>query len=157
MERLKLPSRPRTRSRSRSRSADAERRLRVFLRGFGIEGEAAMAELVRRLGRMAPIASGITAEQAAGRWFAAVLGLGETDSAKALAAGRLAWLAADAAQRWPLALFGDTPPVVIEAIRRAAPALPPLMLRDPMPPAPLEAPRLAAIVPTVARLRTRTA
>lgn len=157
MERLKLPSRPRTRSRSRSKSADAERRLRVFLRGFGIESDAAMTDLVRRLGRMAPASGGTTIDEAAGRWFAALLGRPETDAAKALAAGRVAWLAADAATRWPLALFGEVPPVLIEAIRRAAPALPPAILGDAMPAAPLEPPRLSALVPATARLRTRAA
>jgi len=153
MDRLKNPSR----GRPRSRSADAERRLRTFLRGFGIENETALRELVRRLARMAPAGGTAAIEESAGRWFAAVLGQPQRDLAKALAAGRVAWLTADAGRRWPLALFGETPPVLTEAIRRAAPALPPAMLRDAMPAAPLTPPRLRDLVPAPARLRTRTA
>ena len=151
MERLKSPSR------LRSRSADAERRLRTFLRGFGVENDAALRELVRRLARMAPAGGVVAIEDAAGRWFAAVLGAPETNLRKALAAGRLAWLSADAGRRWPLALFGEMPPVLAETIQRAAPVLPPALLGDAMPPAPLMPPRLRDVVSMPVRPRTRIA
>jgi hypothetical protein len=159
MDRLKSPSR----SRSRSFSADAERRVRGFLRGFGIADEHALRELTRRLARLAPAAiapgAGSAAlEAAAGRWFASLFGLAEIDAPKALAAGRLAWLATDAARRWPVALFADAPPaVLVEQLRGSAPTLPPPELGDPMRPADVAwvRPRVPALKP--ARLRARTA
>ena len=150
MDRLKSPSR----GRLRPRSADAERRMRTFLRAFGIENETAMRELVRRVARMAPDGSAAAIDEAAGRWFAGVLGQPEREFRKALAAGRVAWLAAAAGRRWPLALFGEAPPVLTETIRSAAPVLPPAMLGDPMPAAPLTPPRLRDLVPLPARPRT---
>lgn len=153
MDRLRSPSR----TRPRTRSADAERRLRGFLRGFGIDDDAALRELVRRLARLAPGGTSAALEEAAGRWFASVLGQPENDLRKALAAGRVAWLDAGAGRRWPLALFGEPPPVLIESIRRTLPMLPPAMLGDAMPAAPLLPPRLRNFVPMTARLRARTA
>jgi hypothetical protein len=150
MDRLKNPSR----SRPRSFSADAERRLRSFLRGFGVEDEAVMKELVRRLARMAPAASPAQIDAAASLWFADLLGRPESEAGLALAAGRVAWLAARAARRWPLALFADAPPAPLaEVLRRGLPALPPATLGDLMPAATLAPPRLrpAAAKPLRAR------
>lgn len=152
MERLKTPGR----GRARSFSAEAERRFRSFLRGFGIEDEAVLKEIVRRLSRMAPVASPAQIDTAAGLWFADLLGQPESEAARALAAGRVAWLTARAARRWPLALFAETPPPALaEILRRGLPALPPAILGDTMPPAELWPPRLS---PAVAKpLRARTA
>ncbi len=144
MDRLKSPSR----SRARTFSAEAERRFRSFLRGFGVEDEAVLKELVRRLGRMAPTATRAQIEAAAGLWFADLLGLPESEVARSLAAGRVAWLMTGAARRWPLALFAEAPPVALaEAVRRGMPTLPPQLLGDAMPPAelkPQRTPQLAA-------------
>jgi hypothetical protein len=82
----------------------------------------------------------------------------EIDAPKALAAGRLAWLASDAAKRWPVALFADAPPpALVEQLRRNVPALPPVDLADAMAPADVAwvRPRAPALKP--ARLRPRTA
>lgn len=152
MDRLKNPSR----GRSRSFSADAERRVRAFLRAFGVEDEAALKDLVRRIGRMAPAGLPTQIEAAAGLWFADLLGLPEAMADKALAAGRVGWLAAQAGKRWPMALFADAPPMALaEALRRGVPALPPMLLNDIMPPAELapQRPRGAVAKP----LRARTA
>jgi hypothetical protein len=150
MDRLKTPSR----SRPRSFSADAERRIRSFLRGFGVADEAVLKELVKRLRRMAPSASTAEIDAAAGLWFADFLGRPESEADKALAVGRVAWLTARAGKRWPLALFADAPPATLaEAIRRGLPALPPSILGDAMPAATLAPPRLrgAAAKPLRAR------
>ncbi len=139
MDRLKTPSR----SRARSYSAEAERRFRNYLRGFGIEDETTLKELVRRLGRMAPSAAPTAIDTAAGLWFAEVLGRPESEAARALAVGRVAWLTTGAARRWPLALFADMPPPALaELLRRSVPALPPAILGDAMHPAELQPPRL---------------
>jgi len=152
MDRLKTPSR----SRARSFSAEAERRFRSFLRGFGIEDETVLKELVRRIGRTAPAASPAQIDAAVGLWFADLLGQPESEAARALAAGRVAWLTTGAARRWPLALFADAPPPVLaEVLRRALPALPPAILGDAMPPAELEPRRLPSFA--AKPLRTRTA
>ena len=151
MERLKSPSR----SRARSFSAEAERRFRSFLRGFGVEDEAAMKELVRRLGRLAPAAAPTQIDAAAGLWFADLLGQPERDAARALAAGRVAWLTTRAAKRWPLALLADAPPVALaEALRRGLPALPPPILGDAMPEAVLAPQRPRAFPAKPLRART---
>ncbi|HEY7609811.1 MAG TPA: hypothetical protein VIF14_11320 [Alphaproteobacteria bacterium] len=153
MDRLKTPSR----SRSRSFSADAERRLRSFLRGFGVEDEAALRELVRRLGRMAPAASPAQIDAAAGLWFADLLGRPDSEAGLALAAGRVAWLTTRAGKRWPLALFADAPPAPLaEALRRGVPALPPTLLADSMTAATLAPPRLFR-PPAAKPLRVRPA
>jgi hypothetical protein len=152
MDRLKNPSR----SRPRSFSADAERRIRAFLRAFGVEDEASLKELTRRIGRMAPAGLPTQIDAAAGLWFADLLGLPEAMADKALAAGRVAWLTAHAGRRWPLALFADAPPMALaEAVRRGVPALPPALLDDSMQPAELapRRPRHAVAKP----LRARTA
>ncbi len=139
MERLKHPAR----GRPRSFSAEADRRMRLFLRAFGIEDEAQLKELARRLGRMAPTATIAEIDEAAGLWFAEFLGWPESDAAKALAAGRVAWLTTRAARRWPLALFADVPPPALaETLRRALPSLPPATLGDAMLPADLAPLRL---------------
>ena len=151
MDRLKSPSR----SRARSYSAEAERRFRSFLRGFGVEHEVAMKELVRRLSRMAPVAAPAQIEAAAGLWFADLLGQPESEAGRALAAGRVAWLTIRAARRWPTALFGDTPPAALtELLRRALPALPPPILGDAMPEAALAPQRLRAFPAKPLRART---
>lgn len=152
MDRLKIPSR----SRARSFSAEAERRFRNFLRGFGIEDESSLKELVRRLSRLAPSATPAQIDAAAGLWFADVLGWPDSESARALAAGRVAWLIIKAARRWPLALFADAPPLVVsEALRRGLPTLPPPLLGDAMHPAALKPRRLPAF--SAKPLRARTA
>jgi hypothetical protein len=151
MERLKSPSR----SRARSFSAEAERRYRSFLRGFGVKDEAAMKELVRRLGRLAPAAAPTQIDAAAGLWFADLLGQPESDAARALAAGRVAWLTTRAARRWPLALFAEAPPVaLVEVLRRGLPALPPPILGDAMPEAALSPQRLRPFPAKPLRART---
>jgi hypothetical protein len=151
MDRLKTPSR----GRARSFSAEAERRFRSFSRGFGIEDEAVLKELVRRLGRMAPAASPAQIDAAAGLWFADLLGQPEREAARALAAGRVAWLVTRASRRWPLALFAEAPPVALaEVLRRALPALPPAILGDAMPPAQLKPQRLPSTVAKPLRART---
>lgn len=152
MDRLRNPSR----GRPRSVSADAERRLRGFLRGFGIDDEHPLRELTRRLGRMAPTASAKAIDAAAGHWFAGLLGLPESGAEMALAVGRIAWLASHAGKRWPLALFADAPPAALaETLRRSLPALPPTNLADTMAAADLAwaRPRHAVAKP----LRARTA
>jgi hypothetical protein len=152
MDRLKNPSR----GRPRSFSAEADRRLRSFLRGFGAEDAAVLKELARRLGRMAPGAHQPEIDAAAGLWFADLFGWPENAGAKALAAGRVAWLSIGAARRWPLALFADAPPVALaEALRRRLPPLPPAMLGDAMAPAELARTRVPA--EAVKPLRARTA
>ena len=152
MDRLKTT----TRARTRSLSVEAERRFRNYLRGFGVEDEAALKELVRRLGRMAPAATPAQIDAAAGLWFADLLGLPESEAPRALAAGRVAWLAAQAARRWPLMLFADGAPATLtEALRRGLPALPPPLLGDPMHAAELEPPRLPSFA--VKPLRPRAA
>ena len=152
MDRLKNPSR----GRPRSFSADAERRIRAFLRAFEIEDEPALKELARRLGRLAPAASAAQLDTAAGLWFADMLGLSESEAARALAAGRVAWLTTHAARRWPLALFADAPPIALaESLRRGLPALPPAILGDAMQAAELAPPRLRSM--TAKPLRARTA
>ena len=151
MDRLKTPSR----GRARSFSAEAERRFRSFLRGFGVEDEATLKELVRRLGRMAPAASPAQIDAAAGVWFADLLDRPESEAARALAAGRVAWLVTRAARRWPLALFAEAPPLTLsEVLRRGLPALPPAVLGDAMPPAELEPRRLPSAVAKPLRART---
>jgi hypothetical protein len=151
MDRLKNPSR----SRARSFSAEAERRFRSFLRGFGIENEAVLKELVRRLGRMAPAAAPAQIDAAAGLWFADLLGLPEREAPRALAAGRVAWLTTQAARRWPLALFADASPLVLsEALRRGTPMLPPPVLGDAMPAAELKPQRLPSIAARPLRAHT---
>jgi hypothetical protein len=151
MDRLKSPSR----SRLRSFSAEAERRFRSFLRGFGVEDEVALKELVRRLSRMAPAATPGQIDAAAGLWFADLLGLPENETARALAAGRVAWLTSRAARRWPLALFADAPPVALaEVVRRGLPALPPTILGDTMPEAALSPQRLRPLAAKPLRART---
>lgn len=152
MDRLKTPSR----SRARSFSAEAERRFRSFLRGFGVEDETVLKELVRRLSRLAPSAMPAQVDAAAGLWFADVLGWPESEAARALAAGRVAWLTTQAARRWPLALFADAPPVLLsEFLRRGLPKLPPPLLGDAMPAAELKPQRLPSFA--VKPLRARTA
>jgi hypothetical protein len=87
---------------------------------------------------MAPGGTAAQIDAAAGLWFADLLGMPEHEAARALAAGRVAWLTTQAARRWPLALFADAPPVLLaEALRRGLPALPPPLLGDAMPPAEL--------------------
>lgn len=152
MDRLKAPSR----ARMRSFSAEAERRFRSYLRGFGIEDEAVLRELVRRLGRMAPSGTAAAIDTAAGLWFAELVGRPENEAARTLAAGRVAWLTAGAARRWPLALFADAPPPALaEMLRRGMPALPPANLGDAMQPAELRPPRLTK--PVAKPLRARAA
>lgn len=152
MERLKNPSR----GRPRSFSADAERRMRAFLRAFGVNDDAALKELARRIGRMAPTGLPAQIDAAAGLWFADLLGWPEAMAGKALAAGRVAWLTAHAGRRWPLALFADAPPMALaEAVRRGVPALPPTILGDTMQPAELAPQRLR--LPVAKPLRARTA
>ena len=154
MDRLRSPSR----SRPRAFSADAERRVRAFLRGFGVEDEYALRELTRRLGRMAPGTSAEGLAGVAGRWFAQLLGRPEIEADKALAAGRVAWLAAEVGKRWPIALLADMPPLALsEQLRRNLPALPPSDLATAMPPADLAPARLRGLVLKPARLRARTA
>jgi len=154
MDRLRSPSR----SRPRAFSADAERRARTFLRGVGVEDEYALRELARRLTRLAPGGGADALAGAAGRWFANLLGRPEIEADKALAAGRVAWLSAEAGKRWPVALFADSPPLALaEQLRRNLPALPPADLAHAMPPAELAPPRLRGLVLKPARLRTRTA
>ena len=151
MERLKNPSR----GRPRSFSAEAERRFRSFLRGFGVEGDAALKELVRRLGRMAPAAGRAEIDAAAGLWFADLLGRPESEADRALAAGRVAWLTTRAAKRWPLALFAEAPPLALtEVLRRGLPTLPPAILGDAMPAAELEPQRLRPYAAKPLRART---
>ncbi len=151
MDRLKFPNR----SRTRPYSAEAERKFRSFFRGFGIEDDAAMKELIRRLGRLAPSGAAGDIDAAAGRWFADVLGRPESEAARALAAGRVAWLVAQAGRRWPLTLLSDTPPLAVtEALRRGLPALPPPLLGDPMPAAELERRRLPSFAARPLRART---
>ena len=152
MDRLKTPSR----GRARSFSAEAERRFRSFLRGFGVEDEAVLKDLVRRLGRMAPSTAPAEIAAAAGLWFAELLGRPESEAARALAAGRVAWLTTGAARRWPLALFADSPPPALaEMLRRGVPALPPTILGDAMYPAELKPIRLPK--PAAKPLRARVA
>jgi len=154
MDRLRSPSR----SRSRSLSAEAERRVRSFLRGLGVEDGHALKELARRLARSGAGAHRDSLEAAAGRWFAYVFGWPEASAAKALAAGRVAWLAADAGKRWPHALFTDTPPMALtEVLRRSLPALPPAILDTAMPAAELAHARVRQIFTRPARLRARPA
>jgi hypothetical protein len=154
MDRLRNSSR----GRPRALSADAERRVSAFLRGFGIDDEPASKELARRLGRLAPAGSASALDAAAGLWFADLLGLPESEGAKALAAGRVAWLAVHAGKRWPSALLADAVPAALaEALRRGLPALPPAGLADAMPAADLTRARLRHLVTRPARLRTRTA
>jgi hypothetical protein len=151
MDRLKNPSR----GRPRSFSAEAERRLRAFLRGFGVEDEASLKELARRLNRRVPGASLGQLESMAGHWFADLLGRPENEAAKALAAGRVAWLTTRAARRWPLALFADAPPAALgEALRRGVPMLPPAILGDTMPAAEFARPRLRQFAAKPLRART---
>ena len=151
MDRLKNPSR----GRPRSFSADAERRMRAFLRAFGVNDDAALKELARRIGRMAPTGSPAQIDAAAGLWFADLLGWPEAMAAKALAAGRVAWLTAHAGRRWPLALFADAPPMALaEAVRRGLPALPPAIFGDTMQPAELTPQRLRLAVAKPLRART---
>lgn len=151
MDRLKTLSR----SRARSFSAEAERRFRSFLRGFGVEDEAVLKELVRRLSRLAPSAAPAQIDEAAGLWFADVLGWPESEAARALAAGRVAWLTTQAARRWPLALFADAPPLLLsESLRRGLPALPPPLLGDAMPAAELKPRRLPSFAAKPLRART---
>lgn len=151
MDRLKNPSR----GRPRSFSADAERRIRAFLRAFGVNDDAAIRELARRLGRMAPTGLPGQIEAGAGLWFADLLGWPEAMAPKALAAGRVAWLTAHAGRRWPLALFADAPPMALaEAVRRGVPALPPATLGDAMQPAELAPQRLRHAVAKPLRART---
>jgi hypothetical protein len=131
MERLKSPSR----SRARSFSAEAERRYRSFLRGFGVKDEAAMKELVRRLGRLAPAAAPTQIDAAAGLWFADLLGQPESDAARAL--------------------FAEAPPVaLVEVLRRGLPALPPPILGGAMPEAALSPQRLRPFPAKPLRART---
>ncbi len=95
-------------------------------------------------------------DAAAGLWFADLLGRPESEAAKALAAGRVAWLTTRAARRWPLALFADAPPVALaEVLRRGLPSLPPAILGDAMPAAELARPRLRQFA--LKPLRARTA
>ena len=151
MDRLKSPSR----GRPRSFSAEADRRFRSYLRAFGVENDAALKDLVRRLGRMAPAATPAQIDAAAGLWFADLLGQAESEAPRALAAGRVAWLTIRAARRWPTALFGDTPPVALtELLRRALPALPPPILGDTMPTAELAPRRLPHLAAKPLRART---
>jgi hypothetical protein len=151
MDRLKNPSR----GRPRSFSADAERRMRAFLRAFGVGDDAALKELARRIGRMAPTGLPAQLDAAAGLWFADLLGWPEAMADKALAAGRVAWLTAHAGRRWPLALFADAPPMALaEAVRRGVPALPPAILGDSMPLAELAPQRLRHGVAKPLRART---
>lgn len=151
MDRLKSPSR----SRQRSFSAEAERRFRSFLRGFGVEDEATLKELVRRVSRMAPAATRSQIDAAAGLWFADLLGLSESEAMRALAAGRVAWLTSRAAKRWPLALFADAPPAALaEVVRRGLPALPPPILGDTMREAVLSPQRLRPVAAKPLRART---
>lgn len=150
MDRLK----PLNRSRTRSFSAEAERRFRSYLRAFGVEDQAALKELVRRLARMAPAATPREIDAAAGLWFADLLGWPESEAARALAVGRVAWLTTQATRRWPLALFADAPPLTLaEALRRGIPALPPPLLGDPMPPAELRPQRLPSFAGKPLRAR----
>lgn len=152
MDRLRSPSR------ARSHSADVERRVRAFLRSFGIEDENALRELVRRLARLAPGGQPDALEAAAGGWFASLLGKPEAEADMAFAAGRVAWLSGQAGKHWPLALFAEAAPVtVVEVLRRQLPAFPPATLGDAMPPAELAPPRLRHLLSKPARLRTRSA
>jgi hypothetical protein len=151
MDRLRSPSR----SRSRSFSAEAERRARRFLRGFGIEDESALRELARRCARLAPGAGPAALEAVAGRWFASLFGWPQIDGEKALAAGRLAWLASDLGRRWPAALLADAPPpALVERLRRALPPLPPADLAHLMPTADLAPARLRVLAARPLRVRT---
>jgi hypothetical protein len=150
MDRLKTASR----GRARSFSAEAERRFRSYLRGFGVEDEAVLKELVRRLARMAPAATPVQIDAAAGLWFTDLLGRPESEAARALAAGRVAWLTTQAARRWPVALFADAPPPALgEALRRGIPALPPPLRGDPMPAAELKPQRLPSFATKPLRAR----
>jgi hypothetical protein len=151
MDRLKNPSR----GRPRSFSAEADRRFRSFLRGFGVEDETVLKELTRRLGRMAPTAGRAQIDSAAGLWFTDLLGRPESEAARALAAGRVAWLTTRAAKRWPLALFADAPPLALaESLRRGLPTLPPAILADAMGPAELAPQRLRPFAAKPLQART---
>lgn len=150
MDRLKNPSRPRT----QGLSVESERRLRHFIRGFGIVDEQALREVARRLARMAPGGDHHVVEVAAGVWFARLLGWPEANAARALAVGRLAWLSSGGVQRWPQALFADAPPhALADILRKAMPVLPPTMLDDHMPAATLKRPRIRHLFLKSSRLR----
>ncbi|MCW5771931.1 MAG: hypothetical protein KIT16_09870 [Rhodospirillaceae bacterium] len=154
MDRLKTSSRPR----SRTATADLERRTRAFLRGFAIADEQEARELARRLLRLAPSGDSAALEAVAGAWFARLLGWPEAAAARALAAGRLAWLSTGCATRWAEALFADVPPAgLAQTLRAGVPSFPPTMLDDMMPPASLEAPRLRKLFRRHDRLRPRPA
>src|SRR5690606_7338548 len=97
MDRLKTASRPR----SRVPTLDVERRIKSFIRAFGVADEATLRETARRLARLSPDGDPRALDAAAGAWFARLFGWPEADSAKALAVGKVAWLCAGAGVRWP--------------------------------------------------------
>jgi hypothetical protein len=87
-----------------------------------------------------------------GEWFSRHLGQPDLDPDQAFLIGRAAFVAADAAKRWPGVLLADAPPAeFIEALAaqapRLSPALPPLQMVA----QPLEAPSLLAPVTALIR------
>ena len=162
MDRLKQVSRSRSRTvpangeHLRAAFSKSDQRLRAFLFGFGIVDEAALRTLSHRLFRLARGADSHALEAAAGAWFAGLPGWPESDAAAALATGRVAWLAADGARHWPLALFAETPPPGLAAALCAAlPALPPRAFDDVMAPAGLDRARVRSLFYRPRRLRPR--
>jgi hypothetical protein len=86
-----------------------------------------------------------------GEWFARHLGQPELDPEQAFLIGRAAFVAADAAKRWPGVLLADAPPEFVEALVAQAPRLSPALPALPMVAQPLEAPSLLA--PVAAAIR----
>lgn len=158
MDRVTFSKRPRSRTAAGGRTAtvEGERRIRRFLRGFGIEDEAVVRQFVRRF---ATAGDGAVGEarlvDAVARWLALHLGQPHADPTLALSLGRVAWLTADAGTRWPEALLGTTlPPALAGALRRKLPNVPPPMLNSAMPAAALHPMRFTL---AARRLRYRAA